>query len=124
MKLDSVHLKKCTHKWLPLSLLNLNTKLMLRFHCSPKSKYLLWYTGVLTKKGKLIFDFIEITNTLTIRGFLLTLDFEKAVDLTKQNSLMNNNVIEKAGIKATSDLVSKTDKNDNPFLFHCFNMLS
>ena len=78
----------------------------------------------MTKKGKLIFDFIEITNTLTIRGFLLTSDFEKAVDLTKQHSLMNNNVIEKAGIKATSDLVSKTDKNDNPFLFHCFNMLS
>ena len=67
---------------------------------------------------------MKITNTLAIRGFLLALDFEKAVDFTKRDSLMNNNVTEKAEIKATSDLVSKKCKNDNLFLLVCFSILN
>lgn len=82
-------IKKYSHKWSPLSLLNFKTKLLLS---SCKKNYLtlplkikisIIKYGNIGKKRKQIFDFMEIINTLTIGGFHLTLDFKKAVYFTK-----------------------------------------
>ena len=82
--------KKLIKNWRPISLLNIDTKLISKGLAERLKKILpslisknqtAYVKGrFISEGGRLIFDILEISDNLKVKGFLMTLDIEKAFD--------------------------------------------
>ena len=91
----------------PISLLNVNVKLISKALSSQIKNFLLSVTSsnqnsyitnrFLGKCGRLVFDILEITDILNIKGYHLIIDIKKAFDSNDHNFLLA--VLEKYDFK-------------------------
>ena len=99
--------KRLIKNWLPISLLNIDTKLISKVIATRLKKILnnlisenqIAYLNnrFISEGGRLISDIVEITDLLHIKGILLTVDIEKAFDSV--NHLFLVSALEKYGFK-------------------------
>ena len=99
--------KKLIKNCRPISLLNIDTKLISKVLAERFKKVLPSLTSknqtayvkgrFISEGGRLIFDILEISNNLKIKGFLMTLDIEEAFDSV--NHLFSITTLEKYGFK-------------------------
>ena len=77
--------------------MNIDTKLISKVLEISKNQTAYIKGRFISKGNKLIYDILEIPDDLKIKGFLMTLDIEKAFDLV--NHLFLITVLEKYGFK-------------------------
>ena len=90
--------KRLIKNWRPISLLNINMKLISKVLasrlksviCSIVNENQVAYVNnrFISESGRLISDVLEITNSLDIEGLLMTVDIEKAFDSINHSFLM------------------------------------
>ena len=88
--------KKLIKNWRPISLLNLDTKLISKVLAERLKKVLPYLISknqtasvkgrFISEGGRLISDILEISDNLKIKGFLMTLDIEEAFDLVNYST--------------------------------------
>ena len=99
--------KKLVKNWRPISSLNIDTKLISKLlgerlknvlPCLISSDQTAYVKGrFISEGGRLISDVLEISDKLQIKGFLMTVDIEKAFDSINHCFLIK--VLEKYGFK-------------------------
>ena len=107
IKLKKDRDKKFIKNWRPISLLNIDTKLISNvlaerlknvlpsLICSDQTAYL--KGGFISEGGRLISNVLEICDTLQIKDFLMTVDIEKTFDSINHCFLIK--VLEKYGFE-------------------------